>query len=677
MIWIETIEKYFNDIPLEQQAEVRDFLDEYYEKKDTHSATSLDGLSSDELSELLYLEINDKFNDDTIKRLGKCKKLKTLKINFTGFNLKHIAKLSNLRILELWLKEASSTLTSLVSLEKLLLLYLRTKQPNSFLGENFLPNKLLFFETEIEEEFQGKDYIFPNLPSNFSNLIYLNFYNSGIKNIPDLSWISNLVMLDLAYNQILEIPSHINRLTQLKELNLSGNKLTELPKEFFELKYLEVLHISHNGLVMLPFDISKLISLEILDISGNQLKTLPDEIFQLQNLQELTIFKNPFETPQILKDLNSVILDYSEQNEIFVLDLLKNLKPIAQDYNYFTLKVPKVLQTPMLQYIEFFKDYVEATKGKDIIFDIKRDEAGLVLVTNGNAGITLLKLGNYFQEYVSLVGQNAEDWVLNFEVPRNAIQADILHLKLDRQITSLKSDLNIARLESKFLSAQLSDSQAQINFLQELSKSLLQKINKQVHPQGLKTPNADKLLIDIIDQLVKMLERKYQHRLEDLHNDVLTDFLREQKYYATDQTRSGRAKISSGEIDIMIRKENGTPFSIIEAFRLSSCGEKNTKVAQHLDKLIHDYDTAGHARNFVVVYAEAKNFERLWKNYQTYVNELNGKIDFRATYPLISFTENEKLSEKSSIKIGVAKHRREGIIVEVYHVFVNMFGGLQ
>ena len=109
---------------------------------------------------------------------------------------------------------------------------------------------------------------------------------------------------------------------------------------------------------------------------------------------------------------------------------------------------------------------------------------------------------------------------------------------------------------------------------------------------------------------------------------------------------------------------------------LTAC-EKNKTVAQHLDKLIHDYDTAGHARNFVVVYAEAKDFVRLWKNYQTYVNALNGKIDFRAKYPLISFVENKDLSEKSSIKIGVAKHRREESIVEIYHVFINMFGGLR
>ena len=91
MIWIERIEKYFNDIPLEQQAEVRDFLDEYYEKKDTHSATSLDDLSDDELGELLYLDLKDKLKDDTIEKLRKCKRLKIFLSRFGKFDLKFVS----------------------------------------------------------------------------------------------------------------------------------------------------------------------------------------------------------------------------------------------------------------------------------------------------------------------------------------------------------------------------------------------------------------------------------------------------------------------------------------------------------------------------------------------------------------------------------------------------------
>lgn len=148
-----------------------------------------------------------------------------------------------------------------------------------------------------------------------------------------------------------------------------------------------------------------------------------------------------------------------------------------EDYNYFTLKIPKVLQTPMLQYLNFFKDYVEATKGKNIIFDIKRDKEGLVLITNGNIGLSLSDLSDYFQEYVSLVHKNPEEWMNYFEVERSALSADILRVKLERQINSLKSDLSIAQLENKYLAVQLGDKEAQNEFLKELSHSLSHKID--------------------------------------------------------------------------------------------------------------------------------------------------------------------------------------------------------
>lgn len=379
-------------------------------------------------------------------------------------------------------------------------------------------------------------------------------------------------------------------------------------------------------------------------------------------------------------DVRAFLDDYYEKratHSAFSV-LLKHLnKPLLQgDYNYFTLTMPKILQTPMLQYIEFFKDYVEATKGKNIIFDVKRDKAGLILITNGNTGITLPELGAYFHEYLTLIKEDLEKWIPHFETPKTALEADILRLKVSRQVTNLRQDLDLARLENKHLAQQLSDAAGRINFLEDLSHSLNRNIERLLRGKTADTMDVDQLLLDIIDVATRMLERKYSHQLENLHNDTMTHFLR-QKGYIADYSRSGRSAtgLGVGELDILIRKKNGTPFSIIEAFRLNSCGENNPTVAQHIDKLLHDYDTAGHQRNFVIVYAEAKNFERLWGNYKDYVSELNGKPQFQfQKTPLVSFKEKKGISEKANIKIGRAKHRREGAFIEVHHVFMNMFG---
>ena len=79
--WIETLEKYYEDIPADLKSEVRVFLDEYYEKKNTHSATSLDGLSDEELGELLYLDLKSEESIVLPNKILKCRKLKILVIS--------------------------------------------------------------------------------------------------------------------------------------------------------------------------------------------------------------------------------------------------------------------------------------------------------------------------------------------------------------------------------------------------------------------------------------------------------------------------------------------------------------------------------------------------------------------------------------------------------------------
>lgn len=461
-----------------------------------------------------------------------------------------------------------------------------------------------------------------------------------------------MAYLDLHSNLLEFIPASIGKLKKLKELHLSDNKIKNLPEELFELSNLEHFHFSNN-----------------------QIDTLPNKISQFPNLESILFSGNPFKNTPHVQRISDILKDSDVENELSFLKLVESLNQptIQPDYNYVTLKIPKSLQTPILQYFEFFKDYVETTKGKDITFDIKRDKEGLVLVTNGNTAITLPQIGSYFEEYVNLTQQKAEDWVFNFETPATAIQADILRLKMENEIGRLKNAFQIAKLESQHLSNQLSDRQAENQFLKELSQSLSHKIDVLIGGKKPESLHIDQLLLDIQNVAVKMLERKYSQQLEDLHNDVLTDFLRQKGYQVADQTRSGRSKLGVGEIDLMIRKKDGTPFSIIETFRLKSCGKDNKTVAEHLDKLLHNYDTAGHKRNFVIVYAEAKKFEQLWGNYKNYIAEINGKPAFRAEHPLIKFEEKSEISTKSSIKIGLATHRREGAVVEVYHVFINMF----
>lgn len=645
MNWIGKLEEYFDDIVPELQSEVQFFLNEYYEKKDTHSADSLGDLTETELSNLLYLYFESEKNAIPLHLIQKCKKLKVLTINAPIEDFSFLKELHNLKVLNIW----GGRIYNFTLLKSLYVFCLEDNATRVDLSQELSNNKHLLFcsITSLENSFPS----ISTIPVNIPNVIEIELINQEIKKIPDLQEYKNLVSLDLTINNITEIPSSIKFLYKLKSLNVSNNGIKHLPKEMFSLS-----------------------NLEYLNFADNQIEALPREILSLTKLRSIFFNKNPYKTDQIVEALSDVTKDFTFENQMPILRLLNTLDKPANNssYNYVNLKIPQNLQTPMLQYFEFFKDYVVAAKGKNIVFDIKRDEQGLTLVTNGNTEVSLPELGNYFAEYVKVSLQNPEDWIFGFERPVTAMQADILRLKMENQIGRLQSDIKIAKLESEQLASRLADKQAENDFLKGLSDSLNQKIDVLIGKKNTAL-NIDQLLLDLQDAAVRMLERKHSRQLEDLHNDILVDFLRQKGYIATDQTRSGRSKLGVGEIDVMIRKKDGTPFSIIEAFRLDSCGEKNKIIAEHIDKLLHHYDTAGHARNFIMVYAEAKNFERLWRNYQKYVGEINGKKAFRADYPLVKFAEKIGINDKSSIKIGLATHRRDGKIVEVYHLFVNMF----
>ena len=358
MHWIETIEKYFEDIPSELQAEVRAFLEEYYEKKDTHSADihTFGNLSDEELENLLYLEL--KFRDEKPKLLTQkitlCGNLKILSINGPINELDFLTNLTELRILVFHNAEVAICENVFSELSKLLVFsFQENKEILDVSDEISKMNNLLF--CLIVKLGNSSSILLNAFPSKLSSsIIYLDVSGHTIKELPDLSKFRNLVYLDLFENRIGSIPPSIKKLKKLRYLNVSINKIKFLPREIFELTKLETLCFSNN-----------------------QIDSLPDEIFLSPNLEEVWFSQNPYEKMTGVKMIDEIMHNagFDPDIETSFFQLLKTLnKSTTQpDYNYVTLKIPKSLQTPMLNYFEVFKDYIETTKGKDIIFDVKRD----------------------------------------------------------------------------------------------------------------------------------------------------------------------------------------------------------------------------------------------------------------------------------------------------------------
>ena len=104
-------------------------------------------------------------------------------------------------------------------------------------------------------------------------------------------------------NQLVGLPTSIQKLTKLAVLYLNGNKLTELPAEISDLRELRELGVNNNQLVGLPTSVHRLTKLEELYLSENKLTELPAEISDLRELRELGVRHNPLTVDAVTRAL--------------------------------------------------------------------------------------------------------------------------------------------------------------------------------------------------------------------------------------------------------------------------------------------------------------------------------------------------------------------------------------
>ena len=117
-----------------------------------------------------------------------------------------------------------------------------------------------------------------------------------------------------------------------------------------------------------------------------------------------------------------------------------------------------------------------------------------------------------------------------------------------------------------------------------------------------------------------------------------------------------------GELDILIETPGSEAESVIEAFILKNFD--STVIDSHLTKLF-GYDPSGLKRNFIIVYSEASEFLDLWEKYLAHLP----RIDFK--YPLSGKVQEGNI-RFTDIKLARTRHLREGELIEVYHIFINM-----
>ncbi|MBD2075537.1 leucine-rich repeat domain-containing protein [Phormidium sp. FACHB-592] len=145
--------------------------------------------------------------------------------------------------------------------------------------------------------------------------------------------LTNLQTLHLSGNQLRTLPAVIKQLTNLRTLHLSGNELITLPEFLGQLTNLQTLYLYNNGLSTLPEFLGQLTNLHTLNLGSNQLSRLPEFLGQLTNLQTLYLFDNLLSTlPAVIGQLTNLQFLHLSGNQLsrlpVVIGQLTNLQTL-------------------------------------------------------------------------------------------------------------------------------------------------------------------------------------------------------------------------------------------------------------------------------------------------------------------------------------------------------------
>ena len=131
------------------------------------------------------------------------------------------------------------------------------------------------------------------VPSNIHNLeklCVLDLRNNQLKSVSVcLLEMPTLRDLKLSGNKIMELPGTCNWSPSIRSLYLSDNSLQTLPMCMAQAK-LTLLQLAKNNLYEVPLCVCEIITLEILDLSANpRLTQLPNQMGRLRNIRSLKL----------------------------------------------------------------------------------------------------------------------------------------------------------------------------------------------------------------------------------------------------------------------------------------------------------------------------------------------------------------------------------------------------
>lgn len=120
----------------------------------------------------------------------------------------------------------------------------------------------------------------------------LDLSNKQLSALPVGDLKASLTKINVADNQLTELPAEIATCTLLTSLDMSSNKLAELPEALGSCMALEELLCFNNKFTKLPDAVGSLPALTTINFFNNKIKKLPDALGKLGNLDEVNFAAN-------------------------------------------------------------------------------------------------------------------------------------------------------------------------------------------------------------------------------------------------------------------------------------------------------------------------------------------------------------------------------------------------
>ncbi len=147
-------------------------------------------------------------------------------------------------------------------------------------------------------------------------------------------WVDKNPIPTLITNRFTTLPSELSALQNLRTLDLSGNPFAVIPEVVFGLQPLTCLTLTSIGLSEIPNSIVQLTNLTELYLHNNQITQIPDSITHLTNLIELSLSSNQItQIPDSITHLiNLAVLNLRDNAISAIPDSIAQLANLTELY---------------------------------------------------------------------------------------------------------------------------------------------------------------------------------------------------------------------------------------------------------------------------------------------------------------------------------------------------------